>query len=86
MPVYLYSHNYSSCDNVLARMQFHVCYGSGTPYSSEMCNLNVAILPMITFQRYPTDQVQCPCSANDYISKIYIPRKVNMKLYISIFD
>ena len=50
----LCSHNYSSCDNVLALIQFHVSYGSGTPCCSEMCNLSAVILPVITFQRYPT--------------------------------
>ena len=66
-------------------MQFHVCYGLETPCCSEMCNLNAAILPVITFQRYATDLVQCPRSAADYISKIYIPPKV-MKLNVSVFD
>ena len=46
--------NYNSCDNVLAPIRFHVSYDSGTPYCSEMCNLNAATLPVITFQRYPT--------------------------------
>ena len=50
MLVCLCSHNYSSCDNVLALIRFDVSYGSGTPCCSEICNL----MPVITFQRYPT--------------------------------
>ena len=54
MLVCLCGHNYSSCDNVLVLIRFHVSYGSGTPCCSEMCNLSAVILPVITFQRYPT--------------------------------
>ena len=54
MLVCLCSHNYSSCDNVLALIRFHVSYGSGTSCCSEIYNLNAAILPVITFQSYPT--------------------------------
>ena len=65
MLVCLDSQNYNSCDNVLALIRFHVSYGSGTLYCSEMCNLNAATLPVITFQRYPTlaTSVQARCSA-----------------------
>ena len=54
MLVCLDSQNYNSCDNAFALIRFHVSYGSETPYCSEMCNLNAATLPVITFQRYPT--------------------------------
>ena len=65
MLVCSYSHNCSSCDNLLAIIRFHVSYGSGTPCCSEMCNLSAVILPVITFQRYPilTTSVQTRCSA-----------------------
>ena len=63
--VCLYSHNYSSCDNVHALIRFYVSYGSGMPCCSEMCNLNAAILPVITFQRSPSlaTDVQTRCGA-----------------------
>ena len=75
MLVCLYSHNCSSCDNLLAIIRFHVSYGSGTPCCSEMCNLSAVILPVITFQRYPilTTSVQTRCSAliaNVWLNKI----------------
>ena len=35
-------------------MNIHVSYGSRRPWCSEMCNLSAVILPVITFQRYPT--------------------------------
>ena len=56
--------NYSSCDNVLVLIRFHVSYGSETSCCSEMCNLNAVILPVITSQRYPTlaTSVQTRCS------------------------
>ena len=65
MLVCLDSQNYNSCDNAFALIRFHVSYGSETPYCSEMCNLNAATLPVITFQRYPTlaTSVQTRCSA-----------------------
>ena len=65
MLVCLDSQNYNSCDNVLALIRFHVSYGSGTPYCSEMCNLSALIVLVITFQRYPTltTSVQTRCSA-----------------------
>ena len=65
MLVCLDSHNYSSYDNVLALIRFHVSYVLGTPCCSEMCNFSAAILPVITFQRYPTlaTSVQIRCSA-----------------------
>ena len=54
MLICLCSNNYSSYNNVLALIRFHVSYGSGTPCCSEKCNLSAVILPVITFQRYPT--------------------------------
>ena len=75
MLVCLYSHNCSSCDNLLVIIRFHVSYGSGTPCCLEMCNLSAVILPVITFQRYPilTTSVQTRCSAliaNVWLNKI----------------
>ena len=87
MLVCLHSHNYSSCDHALAIIQFHVSYGSGTPCCSEMCNLSAVILPVITFQRYPTlpTSGQSRCSAVVLRLNKDIPPRA-MKLHVYIFD
>ena len=79
MLVCFYSHSFSSCDNVLSLIRFHLSYGSGTPCCSEMCNLSAVILQAITFY-IPLQQ---PASRPGAVRLIKFLRLIKFQRYLA---